>query len=162
VISALGRTAVIAVILAGAAGCKEPKPPEVTYEPATVAVIRQVTVRDNNTLELRLASGELYTYDRAVALTDAEPTIGDLLLAGNKANVRWQIIVWKDAGGGDSFRVRAPAFVRGRRVLFATGLSLPMASSFDPGSAGDDGVWANDQAGLCVDTLGFVISYDEC
>jgi hypothetical protein len=148
----------IAVALSAAiVGCghmsKKAAVPTLIYTPTQADVIESITLIDNDTQEFRLASGGTYRYDRRTTPSKIEPTAHDLVLAGTHANgVAWAYVVRHDAGGGSCYRVRAPAFVRERRVLFATGLSLPMTPGFDTSSAGEDGVWANDQAGfLCLD-----------
>jgi hypothetical protein len=134
--------------------------PEVTFEPSTVSVIGSVVPIGGDTLEFDLGAGQSFTYHPAEALSDIVPTAQDMLLAGQReGGGQWAMVVRHDSAGGICYRVRAPAFVRDRRVVFNNGLSLAMAPDFDPASAGSDGVWANDQAGFCIDMSGRVVSY---
>lgn len=124
-----------------------------------VELIDPVTPIGGDILEFRLASGGSYSYDPGTALSDVVPTEQDILLAGTRNGTPWAFVVPNDVAGGSCHRVRAPAFVKERRVLFATGLSLPMAPEFDPSSVGPEGVWDYDQAAFCVSTEGMVLGY---
>jgi hypothetical protein len=125
-----------------------------------VDLIKSVTPIGNATLELQLASGGSYAVDDRTTLSDVVPTPDDMLLAGTRDGAGWAYVVSSDGRNGSCYRVRAPAFLREGRVLFATGLSLPITPGFNASSAGPDGIWAYDQDWFCVNAEGFVSGYE--
>jgi hypothetical protein len=147
-------------VVVGGCGPPPPRVPTAIFEPTFMDFIKSVTPIGNHTLEFQLASGGSYAYDRQTALDDIEPTPDDMLLAGTREGTGWAYVVSSDGRNGSCYRVRAPAFLREGRVMFASGLSLPTSPGFNASSAGPDGVWAYDQDWFCVNAEGFVSGYE--
>lgn len=127
--------------------------------PEVIGVVESIEPLGGTEHLYRLESGEQLTLDSndvdAIAGSVLE---GALMLYGDDGQGAWYVGL---RGTADCFRITGPAEFRGPhdddRMVFESGLSLPLADDFSPGRPSDPRV--SERSNICVDENGEVASY---
>lgn len=133
--------------------------PSEERHPDVIGVVESIEPLGGTEHLYRLESGEQLTLDSndvdAIAGSVLE---GALMLYGEDAGGAWYVGA---APRGDCYELVGPAEFRGEfgdgRMVFESGLSLPLAIDFSPGRPSDPRV--SERAHICVDEDGKVLSY---
>lgn len=155
------RRILLLLMILALGGCTGARIPQEELRPTLVEVVTGVefgagrvaafTLGDSSVLELDLATADQIAGGQAV--------MNDLLLYGNDADRgEWYVAL---RGSDDCYGLVGPAEFRGEfgdgRMVFESGLSLPLADDFSPGRPSDPRV--SERAHICVNEDGEVVSY---
>lgn len=147
-------------VMATLAACT-PGIPEQELRPTLATVVTGVEFGEGRLTTFSFADGSALELDLAKVdqLSGGQPIVNDLLLYGrDPERGEWYVAL---GGGEDCYELVGPAEFRGEfgdgRMVFESGLSLPLADDFSPGRPSDPRV--SERAHICVDEDGEVVSY---
>ena len=136
-----------------------PRPPSVEYRPAAVDVVASVE-QAGSAWDVGLESGAPFILTasvrdllRPVSGAPLSPRVGDLVLTDSLSSPTW--VAFSEGGSGvpgePCFAIREEAFVAGDRIVFRSGLSVPIGSwRRDPPPTPNEVI----NAGACLDRQG--------
>lgn len=148
---------VLTVLLAA---CSIADIPSEERHPDVIGVVESIEPLGGMEHLYRLESGEELTLDsnEVDAIQGSSPTEFDLMLYGEDASGAWYVGLGPQ---GDCWYLSGPAEFRGEfgngRIVFTSGLSLPLADDFRPGRPSDPRI--SERAHICVNEDGKVVSY---
>lgn len=134
--------------------------PSEERHPDLIGVVESIEELPGTEDLYRLESGEELTLDSndVDAIAGSFPIEGGLMLYGEDDEGAWYVGL---APRGDCYELVGPAEFRGEfgqgRMVFDSGLSLPLADDFSPGRPSNPRV--SERAHICVNEDGEVVSY---
>jgi hypothetical protein len=139
-------------------------PPQIS--PTSVGVIASADVRSTspNVLDITLADGRAITIDRNTSINldgGLEPEHDALLLVGDGRDGKWYEVLRPSTLHGEGcFGLGRAAREEQGRVVFDTGLVLPLTRDFDPGPVAGDGQFDWPGHEFCINEDGEAAAYD--
>jgi hypothetical protein len=134
--------------------------PSAERKPDVIGIVESIEALGGTEHLYRLKSGEQLTLDsnEVDAIEGSIPTEFDLMLYGEGPSGPWYVGLPPQ---GDCWYLPGPAEFRGDsgegRIVFDSGLSLPLAGDFTPGRPSDPRV--SERAHICVNEDGEAVSY---
>ncbi len=122
-------TGLLVALLASACGDEIP---DHELRPSVVGVVEDAEFIGPREVMFRLSGGRelLLDLNEVEPLLNNEPQEGELLIYGEDNGRPWAVGLW---GGGDCYWVTGWGEIRDGRMVFSSGLSLPLAPDFDDG-----------------------------
>jgi hypothetical protein len=150
----------LAFVVLVAVACTGVERPAEVFAPSEVGVIESIEGIRNMRFTIRLEDGTRLDVDLAEGTYEPAsrtPNPGDLFVYVDDVGGKpWMLAV---AGQGECFMVQGRAIDDGDHLVFESGLRLPKAADFDPGSAGPLSEYTSDQAHFCINGEGVVTHF---
>ncbi len=148
-------TAILLLLTAALAGCESARIPEEELRPDVIGAVESIEQMAGTEDVFHLATGVDLRIDSndVDAIYNTAPTDGSLLLYGETKDGPWYVGL---NGSINCFALSEQGEIRGGRIVFSSGLSLPLASDFDP--RGQDSFQSPRGHQFCINAEGEVLS----
>ncbi|MDQ3691175.1 MAG: hypothetical protein M3406_14310 [Chloroflexota bacterium] len=148
-------TAILLLLTAALAGCQSARIPEEELRPDVIGVVESIeTISGADQVFILEDSRRVpFNANDAESLYRSAPSEGSLLLSGEAEGGAWYVGL---NGSIDCFGLSEQGEIRDGRIVFSSGLSLPLASDFDP--RGQDSFRSPRGHQFCISAEGEVLS----